>query len=82
VIQISDAARAPRGRILMPAPDRARTAIDGRGALAPGGLCGYLTISALAALEPVPVFRALKLAPVQSFATRRCNLARQSWAKA
>jgi hypothetical protein len=28
----------------------------------------YLTISVLAALEPIPVFKARKLAPVQSFA--------------
>jgi hypothetical protein len=31
----------------------------------------YLTISVLAALEPVPVFKGEKLAPVQSFAHLR-----------
>jgi hypothetical protein len=50
----------------MPVLD-APTRAGAREASARRKLWSYLTISALATLEPVPVFRARKLAPVQSF---------------
>ena len=51
----------------MPVRD-ATTRADAREASARRKLWSYLTISVVATLEPVPVFRARKLAPVQSFA--------------